>query len=173
MLTREQLAQRTALEFSEGDHVYLGTGLPSLCVPLIAPGVHVTQESTALPEQALDVAVVVATQVNLQGELAGEPPTGGGDNGTASILEQVRGAKRVIVMMEHCSKEGMPNIVDTCTLPLTGVRAHRIITDLAVLDVAPEGLVLREVADGMSARDVQEKTGAPLLAASDMGLMKS
>ena len=163
MLTREQLAQRTALEFSPGDHVYLGAGLPSLCVPLVAPGIHLTQGSAALPEQALDVAVVSATQVSAKGELAG----------TEATLEQVQGAKRIVVMLEHCAQDGTPSILETCTVPLTGLRAHRIITDMAVLDVAPEGLVLREVADGISARDVQEKSGAPLLAASDMGLMKS
>ena len=79
------------------------------------------------------------------------------------------GAKRVIIAMEHTSKDGEPKIMKTCTLPLTGVRVvNLIVTELAVMAVTPEGLVLREVAPGVTFEDVQKVTEARLLRAPDL-----
>ena len=75
------------------------------------------------------------------------------------------GAKKLIVCMEHVTKDGAPKIVKKCTYPLTGLECVDIIvTDLAVVDVTPEGLLLREVAPGWTVEEVQKATGAPLLA---------
>jgi 3-oxoadipate CoA-transferase beta subunit len=114
----------------------------------------------------LDICVLGAFQVSVQGDLAnwhtGAPdaiPAVGG------AMDLAIGAKSVYVMMEHQTKTGESKIVQACTYPLTGIGCvNRIYTDLAVMDVTPQGLIVRDIAEGMSLQELEKLTGVALIA---------
>ena len=206
-LTREQIAQRAALELPDGAYVNLGWGIPNLIADYLPKNAEVYLHSengilgmarrarpgeedydlvdamkvpvTLIPgasffHQAdahlmtrgghLDVAVLGGFQVSEKGDLANwKIPGAKGSGGIGGAMDIAAGAKQLIVCMEHTTKEGAPKIVRQCTYPLTGLACvDTIVTDLAVIEVRPEGLMLREIAPGWSMEELQKLTGAPL-----------
>jgi 3-oxoacid CoA-transferase B subunit len=207
-LTREQIAERAALELPDGAYVNLGWGIPNLIAAYVPPDrtIYFHSENgilgmgprarageedwdlvdamkvpvTLVPgasffHQAdahvmtrgghLDVCVLGGLQVSENGDLANwRVPSAKGAGGIGGAMDIAVGARRLIVTMEHTAKSGALKILKQCTFPLTAVECvHTIITDLAVVDVTPEGLVLREIAPGFTVEEVQAVTEPPLL----------
>jgi 3-oxoadipate CoA-transferase beta subunit len=208
-LTREQIAQRAALELPDGSYVNLGWGIPNLIADYLPKNITVYFHSengilgmgrrakpgeedfdlvdamkvpvTLIPgasffHQAdahlmtrgghLDVAVLGGFQVSERGDLANwKIPGVKGSGGIGGAMDIAAGAKKLIVCMEHTTKEGAPKIVRQCTYPLTGLACvDTIVTDLSVIDAKPQGLMIREIAPGWSIEELQKLTGAPLIA---------
>jgi 3-oxoacid CoA-transferase B subunit len=202
-LTREQIAERAALELPDGAYVNLGWGIPNLIAAYVPKDitVHFHSENgilgmgprakageedfdlvdamkvpvTLLPGAAfftqdvahmmtrgghLDICVLGGLQVSEKGDLANwRVPGAKGAGGIGGAMDIATGAKRLIVTMEHTAKDGAPKILRACNYPLTALECvDTIVTDLAVIDVAPKGLVLREVAPGFTPEEVQMLT---------------
>ena len=202
-LTREQIAERAALELPDGAYVNLGWGIPNLIAAYVPKDVVVYFHSengilgmgprakpgeedydlvdamkvpvTLVPGAAyfsqvdahvmtrgghLDICILGGLQVSEKGDLANwRVPGAKGAGGIGGAMDISVGAKRLIVTMEHNAKDGQRKIVKTCSYPLTAVECvNTIITDLAVIDVTADGLVLREAAPGFTPEEVQAQS---------------
>jgi 3-oxoacid CoA-transferase B subunit len=215
-LTREQIAERAAMELPDGVYVNLGWGIPNLIaayvpsnisvyfhsengilgmgprakpgeedfdlvdamkvpVTLLPGGSYFSQDDAHVMTRGghLDICILGGLQVSERGDLANwRVPGAKGAGGIGGAMDISVGAQKLIVTMEHTAKDSSPKIVKTCTYPLTAIECvDTIITDLAVIDVTAEGLVLREVAPGFTPAEVQALTEPKLRHAADVPFM--
>ena len=205
--SRDEIAQRVALDIPEGSYVNLGIGLPTMVAnhldrakeiflhsengllgmgPAPAPGeededlinagkqpvtlltggayFHHADSFAMMRGGHLDICVLGAFQVSERGDLANWH-TGAADviPAVGGAMDLAIGAKKVFVMMEHQTKQGESKIVHSCSYPLTGVACvSRIYTDLATIDVTPDGLVVLDMIEGLTLNALQDMTGVPL-----------
>src|SRR6266481_2540518 len=166
-LTREQIAARAAQELRDGYYVNLGIGIPTMVSNYVPKGIDVVLQS----ENGMLGIGPYPTEAELDPDLIN---AGKVLKGMGGAMDLVTGAKRVIVAMEQVAKDGSKKLLKKCRLPLTGKKCvNMVISELAVIDVTPQGLVLREVAPGVTPEDVQNLTEPKLRISPELRTIKT
>jgi len=176
-LTREQIAQRIARELKDGYYVNLGIGMPTLVANYIPAGMDILlhSENGLLGIGPWPVEGEEDPDLINAGKETVTAVKGASYFDSATSFGMIRGGHvdlAVLVAMEHASKDGKPKILKQCSLPLTAKRCVQfIVTDHAFIEVTPQGLLLREVAPGVTAEAVQKMTEPPLRVSPELGQM--
>ena len=171
---RHKIVARVARELKDGDYVNLGIGMPTLVANFIPAGTHIVLPGSSYFSSAdsfamvrgghIDLTVLGALQVDAAGNLANWMIPGKMVKGMGGAMDLVAGAKKVVIAMEHTTKDGGHKILKACTLPLTGQKVvNLIVTELAVIEVTPRGLLLKEIAAETTVDKVKQATGAELI----------
>lgn len=195
MNNQQFIARKAAQYFQKGDIINLGIGIPSFCkdysvdsimyhteIGMISNGETTTIDGTSYFDSATSFAMIRSGRMSIT-VLEGLQVAENGDlanwdkfrrsYGMSGVMDLVIGCKKVIVVMEICTKDGKPRILNKCSLPLTGLKCvDHIVTEVCVIDVTDKGLVLKEIRLGYSPDDIQAKIEPKLLIDQKLKVME-
>ena len=175
-ISKEQIAQRIAKELKNNTYVNLGIGIPTLVANFVPKGINVEFQSengvlgmgplsfAMIRGKHIGLTVLGAMEVSQSGDIANWKIPGKMVKGMGGAMDLVASADNIIVAMMHTNKKGKSKLLKKCSLPITGVKCvKKIVTNLAVIDVTPQGFLLLERAPGVSVEEIKSATQGKLI----------